>query len=953
MVIILKLKKIKMKHIYIGLTFCICFFISTIQANAQSGLADAFTWGNDTIDNKVEVAFRAIDEKDLLGGISFIDVEEMTEKAYTTYSLNFVENLIGGVNGNIWGMDEYLVVIDGMVRDANNVLPTEVKQITVLKGPAAVVLYGSRAAKGVIQITTKRGQEGEPTIRIRANTGIYTPKAFPKYLGSAEYMAYYNEARINDGSDPLYSSEDIYRHASGENPYRYPDLDMYSSDYLRNSYNRSEAVAEITGGNNRVKYYTTTGYSRENSLLKVGNAKDNYTSRLFVRGNVDMNLRDFLKVQADANVTFYDANTARGDWWSNAESLRPHRVAPLIPISYIGENDLLTQATINASNHIIDGKYFLGGTQIHPTNPIADSYAAGNSKFVSRQFQFNTLFDFNLKSVLDGLHFRAKYGIDYALTYNQGYTNEYATFEPDWTNYSGVDLIGSVQQYGNDNKTGDEVIENSAYRYTFNFSGQFDYSTTVNDDHNFFGMVVANAWQRQLSGQYHRLTNVNLGLQASYNYQQKYYVDFSSALPYSAKLPEGNRLGFSPTLTLGWRPVKEDFFSDTAFDDLMLTVSGGIISQDLDIYTDDNEMGYYLYKSILQRGGWYSWADLGGEAATEFQRGDNPNMTFVKRKELNLGLRGSLWNQLVTFDLNWFAGKMDGDITRAHSLYPIYFTQVGYPTSSIIPYVNYNIDNRTGFDFSLYFNKKVNEVDLTLGVTGMYSLTEAERRDESFEYDYQSRINLPINHLWGLESLGFFNDQEEIDNSPTQQFGDVVPGDLKYKDQNGDGIIDSNDEVFLGRWDTPFRLGLNFTAKWRNFTLFAMADGFYGGYGLKNSSYYWVRGENKYSEVVRNRWTEETKNTATYPRLTTSNGANSFRNSDFWLYKADRLNLSQVQLTYDIPETALNGTFVNGVSVYVSGYNLLTISKEREHFELNVGSAPQTRFYNIGIRGTF
>lgn len=942
-----------MKHIYIGLTFCICFFINSMQLSAQSGLAGILTWGSDTIDNNVEVAFRSIEERDLLGGTSVIDVEKMTEKAYTTYSLDFVENLIGGVNGNIWGMDEYLVVIDGMVRDANNVLPTEIKQITVLKGAAAVVLYGSRAAKGVIQITTKRGQEGAPSIRVRANTGIHTPKSYPKYLGSAEYMTLYNEARRNDGLEIAHGGEKIYRFASGENPYRYPNLNMYSSEYLRKAFNRSEAIAEITGGNNRVKYYTTTGYSRENSLLKVGNSADNYISRLFVRGNVDMNLRDFLKVQADANVTFYDAYTAAGNWWSDATTLRPDRVAPLIPLSYLEEDDLPSWATINTSNYLIDGKYFLGGNQIHSTNPIADAYAAGNSKFVSRQFQFNTLFDFNLKSLLQGLHFRAKYGIDYALTYNQGYSHEYATFEPVWTNYSGQDLIGSIQQYGVDSKTGDEVIDNSAYRYTYNFSGQFDYSTTVNDNHNFFGMLVANAWQRQLSGEYHRLTNVNLGLQASYNFNHTYYVDFSSALPYSAKLPEGNRLGFSPTLTFGWRPVKEDFFGDTAFDDLMLTISGGIINQDLDISTDDNAMGYYLYKSILQRGGWYSWADLGGEAATEFQRGDNPNMTFVKRKELNVGVRGSLWDKLLSFDLNWFAGKMDGDITRAHSLYPIYFTQVGYPTSSIIPYVNYNIDNRSGFDFSVYLNKRVSEVDLTLGVSGMYSLTEAGRRDESFEYDYQSRIDLPVNGLWGLESLGFFNDQDEIDNSPTQQFGDVAPGDLKYKDQNGDGMIDTNDEVFLGRWDTPFRLGLNFTAKWRGFTLFAMADGYMGGHGFKNSSYYWVRGENKYSEVVRGRWTEETKNTATYPRLTTSNGANSFRNSDFWLYKADRLNLTQVQLTYDIPKTALQDSFINGINVYVSGYNLLTISKEREHFELNVGSSPQTRFYNIGVRGTF
>ena len=350
---------------------------------------------------KVEVAFRSIDKNDILGGISVIDVEALTEKAYTTYSLNFVETMIGGVNGNIWGMDEYLVVIDGMVRDANNVLPSEIEQITVLKGPAAVVLYGSRAAKGVIQITTKRGKIGDNRIKVRANTGMYTPKAFPKYLGSAEYMTLYNEARVNDGMTPSYTLESIYRHASGENPYRYPDLDMYSSEYLRDSYNRSEAIAEITGGNQRVKYYTTTGYYREQSLLKVANHANDFTSRMFVRGNLDINVRDFLKVQADANVTFYDSFTARGDWWSNAATLRPNRVAPLIPLTYLEENDIPSWNTINTSNYLIDGKYFLGGTQLNPTNPVAAAYAAGDDKFVSRQFQFNSRFDLNLKSLLE------------------------------------------------------------------------------------------------------------------------------------------------------------------------------------------------------------------------------------------------------------------------------------------------------------------------------------------------------------------------------------------------------------------------------------------------------------------------------------------------------------------------------------------------------------------------
>ena len=901
----------------------------------------------------VNVAFRTVDKQDMMGGISVIDMKELQDKAYSSYSLDYVDNVVGGFNGNIWGNTEYLVVVDGMVRDANNVLPTEIDQITLLKGASAVVLYGPRAAKGVLQITTKRGKTGDLRINVHANGGLFTPKSYPKYMGSAEYMSFYNQARLNDGLTKNFSDEEIYHHASGENPYRYPSFDMYSSDYLKKSYGRFEGILEVTGGSDRMKYYTTTGYYRESSLLKVGNTKDNYTSRFFVRGNVDVKLNDFLSAKADANVTFYDAYTANVDWWNQATTLRPHLVSPLIPMSYIESTDINSLNLVKNSNYL-QGDSFFGGTQANPTNPYADAFAAGDSKFVSRQFQFNTEFDVDLGVLTKGLMFRARYGIDYASTYNQGYSNKYATFAPSWTNYAGADMIGSITQYGRDEKTGNENISNSTYRYTYNISGQFDYTNTFAEHHNVFAMLVANAWQTQRNSHYHRTTNANLGLQLSYNYDHTYYVDFSAAMPYSTKLPEGNRTGISPTVTLGWR-LTNNLLKDTFVDDLMLTASAGIIAQDMDLTTDDNEDGYYLYKSVMQQGGWYSWGDNGGLAATEFQRGDNFDMTFVKRKEFTVGLRGSLWNKLITFDANFFTNKMDGGLVRTASAYPIYFTQVGYPTSSIIPYMNYNIDKRVGIDFSVYANKKFGEVDVKLGVSGMWYKSTADKRDENYEFAYQSRVGQALNGLWGLQSEGFFQSQSEIDAAPKQTFGDVKPGDIRYKDQNGDGKIDSNDEVFLGRWDSPFIGGINLTLKWKNFTFFALGNLYLGGYGMKDNTYYWMRGQGKYSEIARDTWTPQNTGAA-YPRLTTTNGDNNYRYSDFWMYKTDRFNLRKVQLTYNICGGVFENTFakfIKGIDVYVSANNLLTIAKERKILEMNVGSAPQTRYYSIGFKAMF
>ena len=148
-------------------------------------------------------------------------------------------------------------------------------------------------------------------------------------------------------------------------------------------------------------------------------------------------------------------------------------------------------------------------------------------------------------------------------------------------------------------------------------------------------------------------------------------------------------------------------------------------------------------------------------------------------------------------------------------------------------------------------------------------------------------------------------------------------------------------------------MGINLTAKWKDFTFFALGTGGFGGYGIKNSSYYWVDGDDKYSAIVRGRWTEATAETATYPRLSAKSASNNFRTSDYWLYKTDRFDLAKVQITYDLPQSILHNTFIHNLSAYVSGANLLTFSKERKHMEMNVGSAPQTRFYNIGVKAVF
>ena len=946
-----------MKHNKYIILSALLALSAVMPVQAQIDAADDST--------QVNVAFRKVAKEDILGGVSSLNYRDLMDKNYNTYSLDNLQGYVAGYNGNgMWGFTDQLVLIDGVPRDANNVLPSEIEEITFLKGAQAVVLYGSRAAKGVVLITTKRGRVTDGLkVDVRANTGWNVAKAYPEYISSAEYMTLYNEARVNDGLDPLYSEMDIYNYASRENPWRYPDVDFYSSDYIKKAYNRSDVTAEIEGGNDRAKFYANVSYYRVGDYLNFGEAKNNYTDRFNVRGNVDVRINQFITAYINANATYYNQNSAISnqkdgdntlDYWGVAAKWRPNRMSPLVPISYLDPNAIQPRNALSSTTNIIDGQYFLAAGQSDAdwTNIFADYYAAGKSTWVSRQFQFDAGVNADLSSLLQGLSFHALVGVDYQTSYSQSYNNSYATFYPAWSNYNGPDLILSLDNHEtSDKKSGVQNISGSTNHQMITFNAHFDYNRTFADVHNVSAMLVANGFQQTRAGQYHKVSNANLGLDLSYNYAKKYYAEFAIAAPWSAKLPDGKRAGFSPSVTFGWNIAKESFMEGSIFDNLTVSASASILKTDLDI---DN---YYMYLAAYQSGGWWDWNGETGHNAYQSKRGGNDELTYIKRKEFSASIHAELLQRSLSFDASFFNSVMDGGIITATNQMPSYF-KVYYPESSFLSYLNYNKDSRSGFDLAVKYKKNFGDFGFEGGLNMTYYTTNASKRDDSNYADtYQYREGKPMDTIWGYECLGFFKDQADIDNSPQQSLGATVkPGDLKYKDQNGDGIIDSKDQVDLGKggwYGAPLTLGVNLTFKYKNFTLFMLGTGGFGGHGVKNNSYWWISGEDKYSAVVRNRWTPETAASATYPRLTTQSGANNNTTSDFWIYSTSRFDLAKVQLTYDFPKTIIGNGIVKGLSLYVSGNSLLTIAKERELMEMNVGSAPAARFYNIGAKVSF
>ena len=972
-----------MKNIKTNIFLLAMMAAAPLTAGAQS----ADEADSTVVKKKVHVAFRDVDADHLLGGVSYVDMEELSKKDYTQGSLDDLYGLVGGWNGSkLWGMDNDrldnndnsnlpLVIVDGVKRPSNNVLPSEIEQVTFLKGAQAVVLYGAKGAKGAILITTKRGKVDGLQITANANTGFHFAKEFPEYLGSAEYMTLYNEARLNDGKDLRYSQMDIYNHAVGLNPYRYPNVNYYSDDYVRKVYNRSDATVEIQGGGQRAHFYTNINYYRFEDLINFGPAKDNYTDRFSVRGNVDLVVNRVVKGYANASATFYNAHKNKGNFWGEAATMRPNfpeNAAPLLPLSMVDPNGSKALSILGKSLNLLDGKFFPGGTKTTQSNAIADCYFGGKTRDVSRQFQFDAGIIYDMNNLVKGLSFKTLFSIDYAANYSLSYNNKYAVFIPTWSNYNSQDAIVALTQQGDEIVTGTMAMSDSKYRQTISWNGHFDYDNIFAGKHHVTGMLLANMFTTTTSGQYHRYANANLGLQVGYDFMKRYFAEVSFAGVHSARLPKGNREALSHSFTLGWNMAKEDFMKGSFVDDLMLSASYSNLNEDMDVYmSDDYDKNHYLYVSEWANDGpGYSWNDGSRTTSSTYSKsGVNPALGFVHRKEFSVNLRGSFFNKMISADISFFNTDMSGLIIQNPTTFPSYLSG-GLSQGTFKPTINNNIQNRKGLDFSITARKQFGQVYAELGVVGTYLKTNYKKYDELVEFENQRVEGQPIDAMRGYQCLGFYT-QDDFDYNPEtgkiigvksdlpkpSVGGTIRPGDLKYADVNGDGIINNKDQVVIGKWGTygsPFTMGVNLTLKYDNFTLFVVGNGQFGANGMKNNgnSYYYMSGDAKYSVNARGRWTPETADIATHPRLTTDPNQNDAAPSTFWIYSTNRFNLRKVQLTYDFPQEMFKGKWVKELSVYINGNDLLTIAKERKLLETSIGSAPQTRFYNLGVKVT-
>ncbi|MFC5409469.1 SusC/RagA family TonB-linked outer membrane protein [Larkinella bovis] len=885
----------------------------------------------------VNIAFGKIKKGNLVNAVSVLGPNELRRFDNTQSISSALTGLIPGMLGsaNIRGIGSPMFVVDGLPRDVSTLNLSEVEQISVLKDINAAILYGNDAVNGVVLVTTKRGQAYKKQINATAFYGISRPSALPEYLSSADYMELYNEARLNDGLGIQYSPTMIQNFRNG-NSYRYPSIDYYSSDYLKKIKPFSRAMVDFSGGNNVATYYSNIGWTQTGSLYNFGEGKSMKSNVFNVRGNIDLKVNHWIKSALDAVIVLNDNNQPQGSFFANAATLRPNLYAPLLPISLIDPEN----AILKGRKNDVDGAYLIGGTAAYLTGPIASGYAGGENRQLQRTFSFNNRIDFDLNQAVQGLAFHTNLSFDYLTLYDQFISNTYAVYEPVWAETE--DRIVNIRKYGEDVRTGTQNVGNASYRRRIGFYGLLDYNRTFDDVHQVSGSALAYLTNDKLQGDIQGNKNANLGLRLAYGFKNKYLVDFSSAFVNSVKLPPRNRTAFSPSLGLAWVMSAEDFMASASFINyLKIRASAGILN------SDNGISGFYNYHERYAGSGSYSWYEgTRSRAGVVPMNGGNDNLAFEKRRELNVGFESILWNNRLSLDANVFTSVYSDQITRPQSIYPSYFT-------TFIPYQNFDENAYHGAELGLSYRERWGDFSLVVGANVLYANSEVKKRDELYASSNRNRTGHPVDARFGLATEGFFNSRSDIADHEPQAFGTVKPGDLKYKDQNGDGIIDANDELRIGRSQAPFSYGLNLRLSYKNLTLFARGNGRMGADGELSNNYFWVDGDDKYSTFVLNRWTEATQATATFPRLSSIANTNNYRSSDFWLYRDNFFVVDRLQLTYEIPVKVSNKWHTRAFSVFADVSNLGMFSKYRQVKELNIGSEPQYRSYSLGLNISF
>ncbi len=902
--------------------------------------------------DKIFIPFGNSTKRQQVGSIYTLDASDMLEYDINMDVLTALQGRVPGLFGinNLRGLKDPLIVIDGINQSAEgisseeilrNLTMMEVDQISILKDAVSSVLYGAQADRGVIQITTKRGTPNRVSRKINAEFGVKQPVSYPSYLDAGEYMQLFNEALSNDGLDPMFAEDEILNTINGTDPVKYPDEDYYNSTYLKDLSTFYAFRAEASGGNNSVGYYSNLGWEHEGSLYKVGSAADAHSDKINFRGNVDYTITPWLKARLDgigilgiSSVPNGDpSNNWKGDFWQSTTQLFPNYFPVLIPSSSVTDPNILESAVF------VNGDHILGGTNQFRNNQYGNFTLAGFQKNRELLLATNMGFDFDLENLLKGLSAKILLSYQASSNYTLRQDNSYAVYEPTFVpSYSGQEDSLVLVKYGNDVKVDNQSIQNPDALRKLGFYGFIDYTRELGGKHLLNLMGVSYMDQNNLMNNIYTQKSQHVGFRAHYMFRNKIMAEFSTAYVGSGKLSSGNRYELAPTFGAAWVLSEEGFFSGVNIVNyLKIKASYGSL-------VTDRYLGYYYYQDSYMQGSrfYYNQTSGNNNVVKYLSVSANPEISMSRRNKINVGLETSFFTNRLWIEANYFSSKMTGFPVAPYYTYPV---QLG----GTYPFENFEEYQENGFDLGIVFRENLGKfhVDLASNLTHVVPKALLVDEPDNPEAPGRKREGKSTDAIFGYVAEGLFTDQGDIENHVQQSFGVVRPGDIKYSDINKDGFVDENDQIQIGNSDPRYQVDLSINLKYGRWNLYLLATSQLGGDRIFDDPYYWVYGNGrKYSENVTGRWTSQNAENATYPRLTSGNGSNNFRNSTYWIQDNNWIRIHTAQFSYTINDGL---AFMNRFQVFLRANNLFTISKISKELDLNIGSMPRMRNFSVGL----
>lgn len=832
-------------------------------------------------------------------------------------------------------MNAPLILVDGIERDITSITAEEVESVSVLKDAAAVALYGYKGTNGAIFITTKRGKYNSRTIKFTYDHLFNSLVKKPQFVDAYTYGRAINEARQNDGLTPRYNNKELEALRTGTLPYLYPNINWVDETF-RNQFMTNKYNLVFRGGGKSFRYYTMLDLISDKGYIKNPHENDGYSTQdKYVKGNLRMNLDINLTPTTDIRVNLLgilqetSQPGKQADLWSMVYSL-PAAAFP-----------------IKDEHGVWAGSDTWSGT----INPVAQSIGAAYYKNHSRSLFFDVTVKQNLSSWLKGLSAVARVGYDNTSNVyeNHSKTYVYSVNAPSWAD-SDTEPTVKKATYGTDSPMGEGAAVN-AYSRRLHFDGGFDYQQTFGL-HSLFSQLKWDYEYEDPEGLNNTLYRQDVTWWTHYGYNNRYFADLALVESGSSRLAPGTKWAFSPTLSAAWVISKEHFMQHIGWlDFLKLRASAGIINADY--LPGDNEWTYYAQQYATSGvtypfdSGWNS--EFG---RTYLGRMATANPSHEKAYKYNIGIDAKLLGGLdVTIDL-WKQHRTSIWVSSAGK----YSAVLGMDA----PYENAGVVDSHGLELGLDYNKRLGHVIFNAGGNFMFTKNKIkDMLEEPRLYKNLIQTGNPYTQIYGLEAIGFFKDEADIAASPVQTFSIVKPGDVKYRDVNGDNVIDSNDKVAIGHSTTAPEIYYNFHlgAEWKGLGFYALFQGT-GNYSaiLNTKSMYWpLVGNTTISQYAYdNRWTEATAATAMFPRLSSQSNANNYQTSTLWLADRSFLKLRNIEVYYNLPQSLLAKTkVVNGAKLYIRGVDLLCFSHLEKSDPEAYGVMPPNKSIAVGLSVIF